>query len=98
MSDVPTVSKEEAQFRVLHTEYEAHMKELRSQWMRQNNTMINHPDCYEVMRDRDREEVHAIMRRYEAYITPIAEKWWKDRGFTLHWPTEEESRCAYTKD
>lgn len=100
MSDTLTISQNELriQFNALHAEYEAHMRELKSQWMRQNNTIRNHPDCYEVMRDRDRAEVHGVMRSYDAYITPIAEKWWKDRGWTIKWPTDDEPRCSYTKD
>jgi hypothetical protein len=100
MSDIPTVSRAEleAQFTALQAEYQEHMEELRFEWVRQNNTMRNHPDCYEVMRDQDRERVHGVMQSYNAYITPIAEKWWKDRGWTIQWPTADESRCSYTKD
>lgn len=100
MSDISTANRAQLQeeFDALNSEYEAHTRELKFQWMRQNNTMKNHPDCYEVMRDQDRKEVHDIIRSYDAYITPIAEKWWKDRGWTIHWPTDEEPRCKYTKD
>jgi hypothetical protein len=100
MGTASTVTREEleAQFHVLQAEYTEHMESLKHAWLRENNTMRGHPECYEVMRDKDRQQVHSVMRSYHSYITPIAEKWWKDHGWTIHWPKDNSDPCQYTKD
>lgn len=100
MGSTQTVSREElkVQFDALHAEYVQHMENLKRNWLLLNNTIHNHPDCYEVMRDKDRAEVDGILRSFDVYITPIAEKWWKDRGWTIQWPANNSDPCQYTKD
>ncbi len=86
------------EFQTLHAQYEEEMTSLRHAWLLQNNPFRNHPDCYEVMRESDRRGVAGVITSFEAYMTPIAEKWWKDRGWTMEWPTKTEPCCKYTKD
>ena len=85
------------EFNELQEQYQTEMEKLKPQWLRKNNSFKNHPDCYEVMREHDRKDVDGVIKSFEAYMTPIAEEWWKKRGWKLHWPTESESRCMYTK-
>lgn len=99
MSEHVTPTPEElAEFERLHSAWVEHAENLRVAWLNKNNRMRNHPDCYEVMRDSDRKEVHDILHNWDAYITPIAEEWWKVRGYTVQWPKDNKDPVGYIKN
>jgi hypothetical protein len=41
------------------------------------------------MSPRDREEVNQIIDRWNRYVTPLAEAWWRERGYGITWPEDD---------
>jgi hypothetical protein len=72
---------------VLNGEYEVYIRTLRAAWLSQNR--INSNDVYEVMRPHERAEVHQCIARWGRYVTPLAEAWWKERGYGVIWPDDD---------
>ncbi len=96
-TEASTQQTQEAEFRQHDREWREYAEQLRLEWIR-NNNMRNHPDCFEVMREVDKQRVYGLVRQWDTYITPIAEKWWKERGYTVHWPEKNTDPPSYTKD
>jgi hypothetical protein len=96
MSNGPGSNDEQAEFEKLHAEYRAFVLCERVAWLKQNPPPTN--ERYEVMSSRNQREVHGIITRWEVHITPLAEKWWKERGYTIHWPENPTAGCHFTKD
>lgn len=40
------------------------------------------------MHPHERTEVAEKMSAWERYITPLAEDWWKKRGYGVRWPDD----------
>lgn len=75
------------EFDALDKEYREYICRLRSEWILQNRVHSN--DVYEVMRPEEQARVHSRIDQYKRHITPIAEAWWKKRGFRVVWPDDD---------
>ena len=71
----------------LNREYELYIRDLRAEWLSRNR--VNSNDVYEVMRPGQRAEVRSRIAEWARYITPLAEAWWKERGYGVSWPTDD---------
>jgi hypothetical protein len=56
----------------LNFEYRVYLKELCREWLAQNHSL-----------PRDVREVKA---RWIRYMTPLADAWWRERGYSVVWP------------
>lgn len=79
-----SVTEAQAEVDVLNIEYKAYIDKLWADWRDANR--VRSKNVYEVMDPHEREEVHRRMRQWEVYITPLAEAWWKERGYEVSWP------------
>ena len=84
MSQVTSIQSE---VDALNAEYEVYVRKLRTEWLSQNRVDSN--DVYEVMRPEQRAEVHQRIAQWGRYITPLAEAWWKERGYGVIWPEDD---------
>lgn len=89
------VASEQAKFDALDKEYRGHINKLKADWLAKNPARVTRDifgvqkDVYEVMCPHDRAEVHGVIARWKDYITPIAEAWWKERGYAVVWPNDD---------
>ena len=81
------------EFKKHDKEYALFVSQTRAKWLSQNRLRSN--NVLETLTDREREEVGWIINRWEHYITPLAEEWWKARGYGIIWPTESSQNCKY---
>jgi len=81
------MSTTEAEVRALNTEYETYIRKLRAEWLAKNRPRSR--DVYEVMRPEEQAEVHRCIARWQDYVTPLAEAWWKERGYGVVWPDDD---------
>ncbi|HTR18667.1 MAG TPA: hypothetical protein VMH91_01640 [Candidatus Paceibacterota bacterium] len=79
----------------LQEEYRQYIEGLQRPWCAENRSRSR--DVYEVMSERDRAEVHGIMAHWARYITPFAEAWWKERGYSIVWPDDNSKPEQYCK-
>ena len=70
----------------LNKEYERYIRNLQAEWLSRNR--VDSRDVYEVMRPHERAEVHNRIAEWGRYITPLAEAWWRERGYGVIWPDE----------
>ncbi len=68
----------------LNAEYESYISKLRVDWLAQNR--VNSKDVYEVMSPVEQNKVHQYIDQWSKYVTPLAEAWWKQRGYGVIWP------------
>ena len=87
---------DEQEFRTLHKQYEEYVRNERSAWLAR--AQLRFKNVYEVMSEAERRDVQQCMFEWEYYITPLAEAWWKERGWTIHWPSKNTDGCRFTKD
>lgn len=73
----------------LTEEYRAYIDRLHFEWKQRPENQSRSKDVYEVMSERDRAIVHAIMNSWSAYVTPFAEAWWKERWYEVRWPDDD---------
>jgi len=71
----------------LNKEYEHYITKLKREWLSENRPQTT--ELYELMDEEERGKVHACMRNWSSYITPLAEKWWKERGYGCIWPEDD---------
>ncbi len=79
-------TSEEAVVQALNEEYITYIERLRAAWLTENR--VHSRDVYEVMRQEERDKVHACIARWAVYVTPFAEAWWKERGYGVSWPED----------
>src|SRR4051812_18960019 len=89
------VSSEKAEFNALLAEFSTYEGKLRATWLAENRPRSN--ELYELMRPEERAQVHACMARWAAYITPLAEAWWEERGYEITWPDDDSKPVRYSK-
>ena len=82
-----TVPTTQTEVDALNAEYEAYIRPLRAEWIAQNRPVSR--DVYEVRRPEEQAEVHRCIDRCQQYITPLAEAWWRERGFGVIWPDDD---------
>ena len=88
------VTSEEA-VRILNKEYRLYIDKLRISWLNQNQVRSN--NVLEVMTVEERRRVHGTIARWGAYITPLAEAWWKERGYAVVWPDNDSDPITLRK-
>lgn len=79
----------QAEVDTLTEEYKKYIDRLRFQWRQRPENQSHSKDVYEVMNERDRAEVHAIVRSWSIYVIPFAEAWWREQGFECIWPDDD---------
>jgi hypothetical protein len=75
------------ELRKLNTEYREYIMNIKRKWTAENRMRSNR--VYETMYKEEREEVHRRIAQWGRYITPIAEKWWAERGYGCIWPDDD---------
>lgn len=74
-------------FELLNKEFYQYVETLRREWLIKNR---GYPGkVYETMTPKERVEVQNKIMAWREYITPLAEAWWKERGFELFWPEDD---------
>lgn len=81
------VASAQTEFDALNNEYGAYITELRTNWLTQNR--VESGGVYEVTRPEERAKVHRRIAQWGRYITPLAEAWWKERGYGVIWPAHD---------
>lgn len=77
----------QAEVDALFDEHEAFIRKVRIKWVAENRPRSR--DVYEVMSSASKQEVHNIIDRWARYVTPLAEAWWKERGYGVVWPDND---------
>jgi len=80
---------------VLTEKYRKYIGKLKAEWLSGNRVASR--DVYEVMRPNERAEVHQRIAAWGEYITPFAETWWKERGYTIVWPADNSKPVQLCK-
>ncbi len=92
MDEKLSIQKE---FETLDIEYQIYIKPIRANWLRHNQ--VRSEDVYEVMRPEERAKVDEKMPALNRYITPLAEAWWKERGWGIIWPDDNSKTMQVYK-
>jgi len=79
----------------LWQEFRAYVESLQRSWAARNR--VHSKDVYEVMRPKERAEVDACIAGWARHITPLAEAWWKERGYGVVWPDDNAQPMQLTK-
>lgn len=86
----------ESDIHALNESYKLFIDRLRARWLRDNNHRPKAWVLYETD-EQERARVEGVIRAWERYVTPIAERWWQKRGFGIIWPEESSDRCQIYK-
>ncbi len=81
-------------FKSLCKEFETHIGKLKIEWTN-DNSPPEFRDVLEVLRPHEREQIENHINRWDKYITPIAEAWWKERGYGVNWPDDNSQPVGY---
>lgn len=92
MSQVAASSTE---LNTLWEEHKAYVGDLKATWLVQNR--MNSRNVLEVMPPQERAEVHRRIAEWARYITPLAEAWWKERGYRVVWPDDNSKSMQVFK-
>lgn len=76
----------------LDVEFKTFVERLRPRWLRENNRPPQAWVLYELDAG-EQQRVRGVIQQWEQYITPIAERWWKRRGFGIRWPDDASKPC-----
>lgn len=87
-----TTSLTQAEINSLNGMYKSFIERLRKKWLRHNNHPLKPRRLYELDAE-ERQRVDGVIRAWERYVTPIAEKWWGQRGFGIRWPEKSSDPC-----
>lgn len=79
----------------LNKEYRAYIDKLKADWLSRNR--MRSGDVYETMRPEERHDVHRRIGAWTRYITPLAEAWWKERGYAVIWPEDDSKPMKVQK-
>lgn len=96
MKQGPQNTAAHAELITLNEEFKNFIEQLRSRWLRENNHPPKHWRLYE-LDEEERKRVDGVIRRWEEYVTPIAEQWWKQRGYGIIWPEKSSDPCHIYK-
>ena len=84
-------------FKALDNEYREYIGKLKTSWLSINQ--VESKRVYEVMYPHEQAEVQGKISAWSRYITPLAEAWWKERGYGCVWPEDDsESMKVYELD
>lgn len=74
-------------FKALDNEYRLHIGKLKTSWLSTNQ--VESKRVYEVMYQHEQAEVQGKISAWSRYIKPLAEDWWKERGYGVVWPEDD---------
>jgi D-mannonate dehydratase len=83
-------------FKSLCEEFKIYIGKLETEW-KQNNKPPKFRDVYEVLRPDERKQIQDHINHWVSYVTPVAEEWWKDRGYGVIWPDDNSKPVGYYK-
>ena len=86
----------QAEIDTLNEEYKNFIERSKKRWMRDNNRPPREWRLYELDAE-ERQRVDGVIRNWEHYVTPVAERWWKRRGFGIRWPEKSSDPCQIYK-
>jgi molybdopterin-guanine dinucleotide biosynthesis protein A len=72
----------------LRDDYKAYINNLKRDWLAKNRTPAS-SQVYELMSEMERGQVRATIAAWSRYVTPLAEAWWKERGYRIEWPDDD---------
>lgn len=72
------------QVNMLNSEYAEYISDLQRNWRSEHRFESN--NVYETLTSDERNKLKGYISAWERYITPLAEVWWKERGFGVVWP------------
>ena len=92
----------QAAFNALDKEFREYVGKLKVAWFSQNRKYLQADifgatPVYEVMSPQERDRVHRLIAQWGIYITPIAEAWWKERGYAVLWPDDDSQPMKFRK-
>lgn len=73
----------QAKFDALTTEYRQYVDGLQAAWLAKNRPRRG--AVLEAMDPYERAQVTQTIAAWSAYITPLAAKWWEERGYGVMW-------------
>lgn len=85
-----TMTERQKEVDSLTAEYKIYINKLKFDW-RSENKPPEFKDVYEVLRPHEREKIADHIALWSRYVTPIAEAWWKERGYGIVWPDDDKS-------
>ena len=71
----------------LRIEYRAYIEDLKRKWLAQKR--VESRDVLELMSETERSQVRGTIAMWARYVTPLAEAWWKERGYRVEWPDDD---------
>lgn len=80
----------------LNKEYKKFIERVQKRWLRDNNRPTKEWRLYELDAE-ERRRVDGVIHGWEQYVTPVAERWWKRRGFGIRWPEKSSDPCQIYK-
>ncbi len=83
-------------FESLCKEFRIYIDELKTKW-KVNNRPPQFKDVYEILRPDEKAQIESHINNWDRYITPIAEEWWKQRGYGVNWPDDNSKPVGYYK-
>lgn len=91
----------QAEIDALNGQYKVFIDRCRRQWLQKNNkppsfSMFGGGGLYE-LDPEERARVDRVIRNWGKHITPIAERWWRRRGFGIRWPDKSSDPCQFFK-
>ena len=92
-SETPTTDAEVA---ILNEEYKTYIEGLKAKWLKENNHPPQQWTLYE-LDAKERARVDGVIHGWEQYVTPLAERWWRRRGFGIRWPEKSSDPCQIYK-
>lgn len=87
MKGIDMNKSEQVELGVLSKEYRVYIKGLRAGWRAKNQ--VKSRDVYELMSEIERSQVSYRIAKWARYITPLAEAWWRERGYRVEWPDDD---------
>lgn len=96
MEDPSSKNLSQAGIDALNKRYTTFIERLRRRWLRENNRPPKVWRLYELDAE-ERQRVDGVIRNWENFVTPIAERWWKRRGFDIVWPEKSSDPCQVYK-
>ncbi len=82
----------QAEIGTLNEDYKNFIERSKSRWLRNNNRPPKQWVLYE-LDAQERARIDGIIRSWEQYITPLAERWWGRHGLGIRWPEKSSDPC-----
>lgn len=95
MDDKTAEQTEQAEFKELCKQFKEYAEDLKRKWDTQNP--LHTVNVLEVMSRTELEQVQRHLQRWASYVEPLAEAWWKERGYGVKWPADNSKPVSYHK-